>query len=349
MMQRKTGLLTGMLLAAFLCTGCSMKQSHENTDLGMAAVQTLDYETALGHFEKAALNGEELEAVYRGEGIAYMGLSRYGEAAASFEKALSYSRILITELDYDVNYYLAAAYYKDGDLKKAIGVYDAILALRPKETAAYYMRGIVKLDQNDLKGAMADFDEALSLQPEDYAMLVNVHCALADNGYKENGTAYLQAALERGESTMSGYDRGRIAYYMEDYERARNLLEQVRDNKNADTILLLGRTYEALGDYNYAASVYTNYLAQDEVQPEIYNQLGLCKMKVGDYEAALTAFQSGLAIENNAFGQKLQFNEIVAYEYLGDFKKAAVLMETYCKLYPDDTGAQREYEFLKTR
>ena len=38
-------------------------------------------------------------------------------------------------------------------------------------------------------------------------------------------------------------------------------------------------------------------------------------------------------------------NEIVAYENLRDFGKAASLLESYLKTYPDDTTAKREYEF----
>lgn len=349
MIRKRISLFAAMLLTASMCAGCSAKQEHENIELGMAAIEALDYTAALEQFEKAIVNNEDPELLYRGQGIAYMGLSQYADAAASFEKALSCSRILVTDLDYDVNYYLAAAYYKSGELDKAIGVYDAILKLRSKDVAACYLRGIVKLENHDFDGAAADFDRAVSLQPTDYSMLINIYCALRENGYKDKGAQYLRAALESEDNAPTDYDKGRISYYMEDYEHARNFLEQAKDNQNADTILMLGRTYEALGDYNYAASVYTNYLAQDEAQPEICNQLGLCKMKVADYESALMAFQSGLAVENNPFRQKLQFNEIAAYEYLGEFKKAAVLMETYLKLYPDDTAAQREYEFLKTR
>lgn len=349
MIRKKLTLPAMLLLITLLCAGCSAKQSHENTDLGIASIEAFDYTTALEHFEKAIVNQEESEMLYRGQGIAYMGLFQYAEAAASFEKALSYSGIRVTDLDYDVNYYLAAAYYKSGELDKAIGVYDAVLNLHDKDVTAYYLRGIVKLDKNDIDGAAADFDHAISLQPTDYTMLVNIYSALAESGYREKGIEYLQAALESGKADMTDYDKGRIAYYMEDYENARNYLEQAKDNKNADTILMLGKTYEALGDYNYASSVYLSYLSQDESQPEICNQLGLCKIRVEDYEAALSAFQAGLAAEDNPFKQKLQFNEIVAYEYLGEYKKAAVLMEAYLKLYPDDAVAKKEYEFLRTR
>ena len=47
--------------------------------------------------------------------------------------------------------------------------------------------------------------------------------------------------------------------------------------------------------------------------------------------------------------QILKMNEIIAYERLGEYKNAAVLMDSYLKTYPDDQEAQREYIFLQTR
>ena len=72
-------------------------------------------------------------------------------------------------------------------------------------------------------------------------------------------------------------------------------------------------------------------------------------MKQGEYQLALEAFQTAMNIENNGMMQVLQFNEIVAYEFLSEYQKAAVLMDNYIKMYPDDEAAKREYEFLKTR
>ena len=56
----------------------------------------------------------------------------------------------------------------------------------------------------------------------------------------------------------------------------------------------------------------------------MYNQLGLCKLKGGDYEAALAAFQAGLEVEGNTATQSLMFNELVAYEYLGQYDKMCI-------------------------
>ena len=71
--------------------------------------------------------------------------------------------------------------------------------------------------------------------------------------------------------------------------------------------------------------------------------------KLEDYDAALSALQSGLALEDTSLRQTLSFNQIVAYEKKGDFKQAAQLMSQYVKDYPDDTTAVREYEFLRSR
>ena len=107
-------------------------------------------------------------------------------------------------------------------------------------------------------------------------------------------------------------------------------------------------TYEKLGDYNYACSLYNNYLLTEE-DATLYNQLGMCKLQMEEYEEALAAFQTGMQLENCPCLQSLKFNEIVAYEYLGEFQKAAILMDSYMLTYPDDEDAKREQEFLKTR
>jgi tetratricopeptide (TPR) repeat protein len=149
-------------------------------------------------------------------------------------------------------------------------------------------------------------------------------------------------------SGLDNFEKGRISFYLADYESARMHLERARDTSYA-AVLYLGKTYEVLGDFNYAVSVYSAYVDAGNDSPEIYNQLGICKFNMGDYEGALSAFLMGMAIEDNNILQTLRFNEIVTYEYLGDFKKAAVLMDGYLQSYPDDEVARRENYFFRSR
>lgn len=336
-------------VAAILLGGCGAEKQASYTKQGMDAVQALEYETALGYFENAVEQGEDGRAAYRGMGLAYMGMTRYEEAALYLEAALHESGGRVEDMDFDINYYLATAYYKSGRPQDAVKAYDAILALRPQEKDAFYLRGYVKLSQNDFEGAQSDFDAAVALDDKDYDLMIRIYTALEEYGYKEAGMIYLQSVMEQNEKSISDYDMGRMCYYMGDYEQARDYLSRLETSKDYGAALYLGRTYEALGDYNYASGIYAGYVENDQSKAEIYNQLGLCRMQMKEYSQALEAFQAAMNIEDNGMMQTLKFNEIVAYEYIGDYKTAAALMNSYLKSYPDDGAAKREYEFLRTR
>lgn len=247
-----------------------------------------------------------------------------------------------------MNYYLAAAYRKNGQPAEAKKVYDAILGLKPEEKDAYFLRGSAELELGDYESAKADFDQAISMDPKNYDRLIEIYEALADYGYREVGQEYLQNVLDTAKQ-LDAYDSGRIYYYLGDYQKAYLALEEAKGKGGVDSYLYLGKAYAATGDYNYASSVYSNYLSNQGPDAEIYNQLGLCELAKKDYQKALEAFQAGKQIEGNSLMQTLSFNEIVAYEYLQDYQKAAVLLNAYLQNYPDDQAAIREQQFLSTR
>lgn len=330
-------------------TGCGAVAEEEVMLTAVQQIENFEYETALATLEAAAEAGEDKQMIARNKGIALAGLTRYEEAAACYLEALSYSDLFVEEIDYDLNYYLADAYEKMGDSARAKEVYSAILALEPEEVNALFLRGRLYLKDGQHELAMADFTKTVELDKEGYDLRIEIAGLLSEAGYTDEGMAYLQQFLAENEKKLSDYDKGRIYYYMGDYENAKTFLESAKAEESDDVILLLGKSYEQLGDYNYATSVYKNYLDEHTEAAEIYNQLGLCKMKSGEYAEALSAFRSAANVENSGMSQSLEFNQIVAYEYTGNFKQAAVLMEDYLKKYPEDEEAKREYEFLKTR
>ena len=344
-MKKKVLFSVLLSICIYMFTGCGEK--NEYVSVGMQSVENNQYNEAIASFEKAIEKGEDLRLVYRGLGIAYMGLADYEKAIEYFLLALENSNGVVDSMDFDVNYYLAAAYYKNGQMKECENTYDAIVDLDSQDAIAYELRGKVRLETGRYEEAKEDFDKAIELEPKDYDLLLEIYSVLDSEGYGAAGVGYLQTALEMGKKSMTDTQKGMVYYYMGDYEMARQFLEKSK-NTGKQAITYLGMTYEKLGDYNYACSLYNNYLLSEE-DAQLYNQLGMCKMQMEEYEQALAAFHSGMKLENCPCLQSLKFNEIVAYVYLGEFQKAAVLMESYLLTYPDDEEAKREQQFLSTR
>ena len=347
-MKKRVLMTAGLISLMMVLGGCNFQKKTENISLAFQSITDLQYEEALNLFAKAEEAGEELKTIARGKGIAYLGLAKYQEAVEQFIHTLSYSNEFVDDFDFDTSYYLATAYFKNGQMKEAENVYSSILALR-EEREAHFLRGLTFLEQGEIEKAKADFDLALQKNKTDYDMRINICQAFAEKGLEEDGKAYLQEALGSTEKKISDYDKGRLSYYLGDYENARNYLEASKNEKDAQTVLLLGQTYEKLGDYNYAASVYSNFLTKNSDNVIILNRLGMCKLQSGDAAGARDYFEKALALEDSSMTQVLKFNQIVAYEYLGEFDQANILIKDYLSIYPDDQEALREFEFLQSR
>lgn len=341
--------ILGISISAVL-TGCNFRGSAaSNLDLGMNAIEAQEYSEALNCLNRALADNENKRLTYRGLGIAHMGMGEYDQAVDDFMNSLKDSNGLVGKLDYDINYYMALAQFKSGDLDAALDTYNAILALDDKQADAHYLRGRIELLKNDKTAALADFDRAVQLKSSDYDLYISIYEALDDAGDKQDGENYINMALQNN-GKMTDYQSGLFSYYLGKYDEARQSLEAARKNDESDKLVLyLGRSYEALGDMNYAATLYREYLEKNPDSACIYNEEGLMYLKQEEYMKALTAFENGMALNDPSYNQSLMFNEAVTYEYLLDFKKAAVLMKEYIEKYPDDEEAQREYIFLSTR
>lgn len=116
-----------------------------------------------------------------------MGLTEYEEAIGAFEQALQESNGWLENIDFDLNYYLAAAYAKNGEYAEAEAVYNAILALRPGEKDAYFLRGNVRMSLDKFEEAKADFDKVIAMDATNYDRLIEIYEVLAYYGIRRPG------------------------------------------------------------------------------------------------------------------------------------------------------------------
>ena len=339
------------LLAAVMIgvlAGCAVTPEEDALALGYKAIEEKDYTKALEFFNTASENKLDPQDIYRGEGIAYMGMADYAEAEEALQSSLQSSDGRIDELELDTAFYLAVAEFRNGNPESSKDTCTAIINLKSENPDAYFLRGKAELALGENDEAIRDFNSAIALKKDDPDLYIDIYECVVNAGLSDEGDVFLKKAMEL--TKINDFQKGKLYYFMGEYDEAKTNLESARgDGSNPALILWLGKTYEALGDKSYAASLYKTYLEDNQGNVDIYNQLGICEMDTGDYEAALEAFETGLSLGESEIEQSLLFNQIVAYEHLSDFKKAAVLMEAYLKKYPDDEAAQREYKFLRTR
>ena len=346
MQKVKLSLLTVVTVCAL--AGCGAEQST-NIEQGMQLLEQMDYNGAIDSFEAATVYNEDEQLIYRGEGLAYMGLGDYEKAAECFLTSISYSAGKVTNLEFDTNYYLASSYYKSGKYEDAQDIYSAIIGLHEKDTDAYYLRACTFLKEGNYDAAVQDFEKAFSLDSDNLELVTSAYEEMQAAGFADEGKAYIQSFMDKSDKKLTDSQKGILYYYMEDYANARIYLDGALNGTDAKVSLMLGQTYEKLGDMNYAAVVYQTYLDANAPDAAIYNSLGNCLMKQQKYEDAFAAYEAGIESGDSACLQSLKFNQIVANEYMGNFSQAKSLITDYLNVYTDDAKAQREAQFLQTR
>lgn len=315
----------------------------------------LTYITALTMLSLTLITGctnerRENQTAYRQIGINAMESGDYAGAVDAFNSALGQCIGKITENELDICYYKAAAQYASGDSEGAVATYTAIIDYDKKAADAYYLRGCVYLKQGNTESAVSDFDAAVQYNSDDYELYVNIYENLLAYDMTEKGEEYLNKAFDiKGNSAEDYAWRGRIYYYLGQYDNAMTELNSALDKESVIANLYIAQVYEAQGDSENAEVYYQNYVNSGAADSEAMNSLGEIEMAKGNYSGALTYLQQGIAMENVTNRRELMQNLIICYEYTFDFNSAWNIVQEYVQAYPDDASAQREYIFLKNR
>lgn len=294
-------------------------------------------------------NGPSAVEVARDEGIAYMEQAQYAEAISSFEQAYTLCDDRMPETKTDICLYKAACLFKQGDFEGVKDTCTTILGMG-ENADAYYMRGVSFLKSGEAEAAKADFDCASELMPEDYGLFLNIYKQYEELNQSAVGDVYLQKALAiPGEEMEDYYEKGCIYFYLKDYAKAQEALAAPAEAKHQGAMELMGQVYLVLNDTVHARNIYQRYMETFGESAKAYNGIVLCEIADGAYNAAITAAETGLALEGEDGKRDLLYNEIVAYEKNLDFESAKVKAAQFVEDYPDDEAGRKEYDFLSTR
>ncbi|HAB93608.1 MAG TPA: hypothetical protein DCF49_02395 [Lachnospiraceae bacterium] len=350
---KKAAVFIASLLAAVSLWGCS-PVATDTMQKADEALEKGDFDSASALYDAAIEEGKQLQACYRGKGIALMGKMEYKDAAEAFEKALESATFVEKNLYHDgmeddIRRYLASCYIHKGEPEKAVLVYDALIKNDDENITLYMERGTAKAASGDLDSAKLDFDKAINMDRHNYQMILDIAQTFDKYGGREYGVGYLADVRADREDTIDPVLKGRILYFLEDYEGAVNLLSSSAKT-DEEAAMITCRCFMALKNMKSAREVLDSMGEKVERSPSLLNLSGNIYFRQKKFKKAAEVFEKAASVASGSTElQDILFNRAVAYEYAGDFAKAKELFTDYLKQYSGDKQAVRELKFLNTR
>ena len=292
----------------------------------------------------------ENEQAHRKTGLERIDQGDYEGAVNAFDQALQERVGMVSNLEEDINFYKAYAQIESGKNADAVETYSAIIEYDKKNADAYYLRGCAYMSAGQAEDAAADFKKAADYEKDNGQMYAGIYEQLVMAGLLDDAAGYLEQGLKmKGDSAAACLSRGRLYFISGDYEKAESELNAALDKKEVAANLYLGRVFQVQGRNEDAKSYYEAYLEENPNDSKVLYELGQIAFENEDYEQAILWFEEGMACKNVMNKREIWAGKIAALEYMGNFDSAKQEMEVYLESYPNDSAAQREYLFLKTR
>lgn len=348
MRNKKIICLLAAGLGALLLTGCG-GENQKTYEQANADLEEANYDYALNEYQACISAGYKLAQSYRGSGIVKLRTGDYQGAIDDLTNALNDEKTGKSDRK-DLLEYRAAAELKAELYDQAMADCQTLAEDYSLNANDYYLTGCVALAIDSYDEASSNFSEAYG-SDSTYEMAIQIYEAYLGQDMEADGTRYLEAALKTEAKTADDYcERGKVYYYMDDYENARTELTTAADKGSTEATLILGMVYMAQGDTSNARSFYQQYIDADGDDPaKGYNGLALCDISDGDYDSALQNISQGLGDATSDEMRDLLFNEIVVYEKKLDLSTALSKAQEYVQTFKDDDAAAKELTFLQSR
>ncbi|WP_373479851.1 tetratricopeptide repeat protein [Geminocystis sp.] len=249
-----------------------------------------------------------------------------------------------------VNYPLlqfAKNFFKKGNYKEAIILYDKALKENKTIPNTYLLRGICKYRLGDKQGALSDFSQVIEFKNNNglaYHWRGYIYQDLGN--YEEALKNYNQEIVFNNLSFFAYYKRGLI------YSKLNRLIEALEDYNMAIKInnsffqifYNRGGIYYQLEDKQSAIEDYKKALEVNPNLVEAYYNLGIIYQELGNYPKAIKSYQQ--AIRLNSFHIKSYYNLAILQANLGLYQQSINSYEEVLKIKPNFMEAISNHQSL---
>lgn len=256
-------------------------------NLGVVYSELMQYDTALGCYEKAALERPMYAEAYCNMGVIYKNRGDLESAIACYERCLAVSpnfeiaknnmAIALTDLGTKVKL--------EGDINQGVAYYKKALYYNWHYADAMYNLGVAY-------GEMLKFDTAIVFY--ELAFHFNPHCAEACNNL---GVIYK--------------DRDNLDKAVECYQMALSIKPNFSQSLNN-----LGVVYTVQGKMDAAAEMIEKAIAANPTYAEAYNNLGVLYRDAGSISLAIDAYEQCLKIDPDS--RNAGQNRLLAMNYINE-------------------------------
>ena len=263
-------------------------------NLGLAQRDLGWLDQAIAAFETAATSLAVADAHHE-LGATLQLAGRTGEAADCYGRALALDPHCVGALNN-----LAVIAQDAGDHRRAAELCRGAIALRPSFDDAHNNLGVSLLRLGDVDGALAAYRAALDIDPLGPKALLNLSALLFDQGRGGEAVAHGRAtAMAHPADPRSWLELARVLERDDDLAGAARALTQAAglDSRLWQAPHRLGEIYQRMGEPARALARHRQACALAPDQADVWRQLAMAALKVGDGETALAGLASLLRLD----------------------------------------------------
>ncbi len=245
----------------------------------------------------------------------------------------------------------ALALHRSGQLARAKGLYEQILASTPDHADATHLLGLVERALGNASRAHLLVSQAVRLNPNHPAYQSNLGNILRDAGEHETAEAAYKRALKLAPGFVEALNNLAVLYLRRrSHQKALNLLRQAiklnprfadAHNNLGNALLGLGQPKEAIKAFKMALRINTQH------QDAQYN-LGNAALCLNDLDSARTHFESAAALSSvSAAGLASSLRQAIILYLQFDFDGAELAIEKARALTESPTGETRHSKIYR--
>jgi tetratricopeptide (TPR) repeat protein len=270
-----------------------LKEAESAQQAGNFDLAIKDYQLILAHYP----NITELRSNL---GAAFASAGRYTEAIAEYQRSLK------LKPNPQVRLNLALAYYKAGDLTRAVATLKTVHQEAPSNLQVVTLLAdcYLRLGQNkDVVALLTPLEQA---DPNNEALIYLLGTALVRDNQPEKGQVIIDRILKNGDT--------------------------------AEARLLMGTTKYMVSDFSGALADFQKAVELNPNLPDVYSYYGLALLSTGDQTGARKAFQKELQFNPNNFDSNLRMGVLYRQDENND--EALKYFQHALEIRPGDPGVR---------